>query len=89
MNKKFLSTIAGITAAISMFSSLYAGAVEINTFSDDLSVYYNNKNVYENNTNKPIIVNDRTMVQIKPIFELMGFSADYNDVEKKGGFFKL
>ena len=86
MNKKFLSTIAGITAAISMFSSLYAGAVEINKFSDDLSVYYNNKNVYENNTNKPIIVNDRTMVQIKPIFELMGFSADYNDVEKKAVF---
>ena len=86
MNKKFLKATAGIIAAATMFSSLTVGAVKINTFSDDLSVYYNNKNVYENSANKPIIVNDRTMVQIKPIFELMGFSSEYNDTEKKAIF---
>lgn len=86
--KKTLKTIVGIVAALTMFFAVSAGAVEIKTYSEDLSVYYNGTDVYANSQYKPIIVNDRTMVQIKPIFELMGFSSEYDNSLKKATFSK-
>lgn len=86
MNRKCVRTMAGIVGAISIFSAVPAMAVNINTYSENLSVYYNDVNVYENSDNKPIIINDRAMVQIKPIFELMGFSSEYNDINKTATF---
>lgn len=86
--RKNLKRTAGIIAALSIFSTMSVSAVEIKSYSEDLSVYYNGTNVYAESQYKPIIVNDRTMVQIKPIFELMGFTADYNDSEKKATFSK-
>ena len=86
--KKTHKTIAGIVAALTMFSTVSVSAVEIKTYSEDLSVYYNGIDVYADSQYKPIIVNDRTMVQIKPIFELMGFSSKYDNSLKKATFSK-
>lgn len=86
--KKHLKRTTGIIAALSIISTMSVSAVEIKSYSEDLSVYYNGTNVYAESQYKPIIVNDRTMVQIKPIFELMGFTSDYNDSEKKATFSK-
>lgn len=86
--KKIFKPILGLVIATTMLSAVSVSAVEIETFSEDLSVYYNGNNVYENSEYKPIIVNDRTMVQIKPIFELMGFSSEYDDSKKKATFSK-
>ena len=86
MKHKLMGVVSGVLATVTIMTASTVSAVDIKTYSEDLSVYYNNNDVYENSVNKPIIINDRTMVQIKPIFELMGFSADYNDLEKKATF---
>ena len=86
MKHKLMGVVSGVLATVMIMTASTVSAVDIKTYSEDLSVYYNNNDVYENSVNKPIIINDRTMVQIKPIFELMGFSADYNDLEKKATF---
>lgn len=83
---KLIKLISCTIAAGMMLSSAPASAVEIESFSENLNVYFNGIDVYSDNTNKPIIINDRTMVQIKPIFELMGFTSDYNDTTKEAVF---
>ncbi len=85
---KLLKSILGITMAASMVSVGSVSAAEIETFSEDLSVYYNGNDVYADSQYKPIIINDRTMVQIKPIFELMGFLSEYDETEQRAQFYK-
>lgn len=84
--KKFSKKAVGIVAALSVLTTMPASAVEIETYSEDLSVYYNGTNVYAESQYKPIIVNDRTMVQIKPIFEMMGFESEYDESTKRATF---
>lgn len=87
MRKKLLRVAAAICAVCTV--ALFAGAVEINSYSEDLTVYYNGENVYANSENKPCIINDRTMVPLRPIFEAMGWSSDsisYDDATKSALF---
>lgn len=84
--KKFAKICSSLLATAIVAGSVLTNATEIKTFSNDLTVYYNGVNVYENTQNKPIIINDRTMVQIRPIFEMMGYTAKYNDENKSAGF---
>ena len=73
--KKLIKIIAA-TATLSMLITTWAGAAEFKTFSDELSVYYEGENVYANSAEKPIIINDRTMVPLRPIFEAMGWANE-------------
>ena len=74
MKKAFVKVVSFVCAILSVL--VFASAVEINSFSENLTVYYNNENVYENAVNKPYIINDRTMVPLKPIFEAMGWEEE-------------
>lgn len=56
--------------------AITANAVEINTFSDELKVYVDNTDVYANSENKPLIINDRTVVPLRPIFEALGIDGE-------------
>ncbi len=83
---KFLSCAV---AAILLFTAIPASAVEIKTFSEDVKVYLNGEDVYADSDNKPLIINDRTMVPLRPIFEKMGFTDQYikwYPEEKKASF---
>lgn len=86
MKKHLLKRTAGMIAALSIIATMTVSAVEIQSYSEDLTVYYNGANVYAESQYKPIIVNDRTMVQIKPIFELMGFDSEYDGNEQRATF---
>ena len=86
--KKALSTLLAVSLSVFMLLS-FASAVEINSYSEDLSVYYNGEDVYANSENKPCIINDRTLVPLRPIFEAMGWAEDgiaYDDSIKSATF---
>ena len=69
--------VVGLLLAVSVFvSAIGAVAVEINSYSERLTVYYDGVNVYENSVNQPCIINDRTMVPLRPIFEAMGWGEE-------------
>ena len=71
--KKIISAILGISM---LSGAITANAVEINTFSDELKVYVDNTDVYANSENKPLIINDRTVVPLRPIFEALGIDDE-------------
>lgn len=88
MKKFFKRSFASLIAVIMLLTTC-AYALEITTFSEDLTVYLNGMDVYENSVNKPLIINDRTLVPLRPIFEAMGWSNEeiiYDDTEKKAYF---
>lgn len=87
---KNFKKIISLCIAIILILSCVGYALEIHTFSESLTVYLNGIDVYENSTNKPLIMNDRTMVPLRPIFEKMGWSNEeisYDELEQKA-FFK-
>ncbi|MBQ3427345.1 MAG: copper amine oxidase N-terminal domain-containing protein [Clostridia bacterium] len=87
MKAKNFFTVA--ISAIMITSGISAGAVNIKSFSEELTVYLNGTNVYANSENKPFIMNDRTLVPLRPIFEAMGIAEEnikWNPDEKKATF---
>ncbi len=76
MKKRLISSLLA-ASVVAMSSSALAFSPE--TYSTDVTVYLNAMDVYTNSENKPCIMNDRTMVQVKPIFEEMGFTASYDE----------
>ena len=77
MNK--LKKIIMGTVLTTMVGTVSVNALNIQTFSDSLTVYLNNTDVYEKSKNKPLIINDRTVVPLRPIFETMGWKVEYDD----------
>ena len=78
-----------VVAAIMVSTSSAVSALEINTFSEELKVYYEGTDVYADSAEKPIIINDRTMVPLRPIFEAMGWENEnitYDDETKTARF---
>ena len=85
---KFIK-IAALVVALATAVGSVASALEINTFSEELKVYYEGVDVYQASNEKPIIINDRTMVPLRPIFEAMGWeneSITYDDETKTAHF---
>ena len=86
---KTTKIISAVVSAAVVTSAISAGAVDIKSFSDELTIYLNGTNVYTNSENKPFIMNERTLVPLRPIFEAMGIAEEnikwYPD-EKKATF---
>lgn len=72
MNKKAISFIAA--AAVIMSNAVSVAAFEEWSYSDELSVYVNGQKI-DNEQYKPIIVNDRTLVRLVPVFEALGYTS--------------
>lgn len=83
LTKAITKLVAGVSAT-AMMAMTSVSAVEIKTFSEDLSVYLNGENVYLQSSGNPIICNDRTMVPLRPIFEAMGWECDYMETADNG-----
>lgn len=75
MRKTFMKAVA-VMSAILLSGALCVNAMEINTYSEKLTVYYDGEDVYANSENKPCIINDRTMVPLRPVFEAMGWKNE-------------
>lgn len=84
---KTIKLVSAAISAIILSTSVSVGAMEIESFSEELTVYLNGENVYANSENKPFIMNERTMVQIRPIFEKLGYKAEYDDATKTVVFY--
>ena len=84
--KKILSTLTAITL-LAGATAINASAFTPSSYATDLKVYLNGENVYAGSENQPCIMNDRTMVQIRPIFEKLGYTAEYNDATKTAIFY--
>ncbi|MBQ7574673.1 MAG: hypothetical protein IJT23_10495 [Clostridia bacterium] len=83
--KKILSALTAITL-LAGATAINASAFTLSSYATDLKVYLNGENVYADSENQPCIMNDRTMVQIRPIFEKLGYTAEYNDATKTAVF---
>lgn len=84
-----ISKVATAIVALATVAGSVASALEINTFSEELKVYYEGTDVYADSVEKPIIINDRTMVPLRPIFEAMGWENEritYDDATKTAHF---
>ncbi len=83
--KRIMSAIVA-SAVIAM--GISASALEIKTYSENLKVYYNGTDVYADTQYQPIIINERAMVRLVPIFEKMGWSNySYDDAAKSASFY--
>lgn len=83
--KKILSILTAITLLASAATT--ACAFTPSNYAADITVYLNGENVYAGSDNQPCIMNDRTMVQIRPIFEKLGYTADYNESTQTAVFY--
>ena len=84
-----IKKVAAVIVALATVAGSVASALEINTFSEELKVYYEGTDVYADTAEKPIIINDRTMVPLRPIFEAMGWENEnitYDDATKTARF---
>ncbi len=80
MKKRLIAIIAAAAMMVAAVPSV--GAVDQWSYSEDLTVYVNGDKI-DNGQYKPIIVNDRTMVRLVPIFEALGFkNYSYDDATK-------
>ena len=81
MKKRLIAVIAAVAMMAAAVPS--AGAIDQWSYSEDVTIYINGDKI-DNGQYKPIIVNDRTMVRLVPIFEALGFSHSeldqYNSV---------
>lgn len=84
--KKIVSILTTITL-LTGAAATTASALTPSTFATDIAVYLNGENVYAGSDNQPCIMNDRTMVQIRPIFEKLGYTAEYDDATKTAVFY--
>ncbi len=71
--KKIISVLMLIVMSI---GTLGVSAMEIKSFSEDVYVYYLGVDVYADTENKPLLINGRTMVPLRPIFEMMGWEDE-------------
>ena len=86
MNKKIIAAISA-AAALSAAITASAGTFTPSNYATDLKVYLNGDDVYAGSENKPCIMNDRAMVQVRPIFEKLGYTAEYDDATKTAVFY--
>lgn len=85
MNKKIISLALSAAALLSCTTGV--SAFEEYSYSDELSVYINGEKI-DNGEYKPIIVNDRTLVRLVPVFEALGYEiADEMDENKSVTFY--
>lgn len=77
MKKRLIAAIAAAAMMISALGGLSAGA----SYSEELSVYVNGAKI-DNEQYKPIIVNDRTLVRLVPIFDALGYDHSEMDENK-------
>lgn len=81
MFKRFLGL--GLAAAM-LFSP--AAASEIKDVSDKVTVCFNGEDAFAESDVKPLMINDRTMVGLGAMFELLNFSAEYDENTKTAWF---
>ena len=86
MSKKVLKTVAIVLAVTFLLVSTVFSA-NINTFAEDFKVYYNGRDVYTKNDNKPIIIDGRSLAPIRPIFEALELGDIYYDDSTKTATF--
>lgn len=72
MKKKLIAITVVIAMTLTWIVDV--AAIEQWSYSEDLTVYVNGEKV-DNGAYKPIIVNDRTLVRLVPIFEALGYSS--------------
>ena len=85
---KIKKIISAITASAIIATGIGASALEVKTYSENLKVYYNGADVYAGTEYQPIIINERAMVRLVPIFEKMGWSNySYDDASKSASFY--
>lgn len=80
MKKQLIAAIAAATMLTSALGGLSAGA----SYSEYVSVYVNGTKIEDEY--KPIIVNDRTLVRLVPIFEALGYDSQYDEATKSATF---
>ncbi len=80
MKKKIITGLLSVALILTCFANV--SAFDQWSYSEDLTVYVNGT-VVDNGQYKPIIVNDRTLVRLVPVFEAMGFTNySYDDATK-------
>lgn len=84
MKKQLIAAIAAATMLTSAFGGLSAGAFEEWSHDENVSVYVNGTKI--ENEYIPIIVNDRTLVRLVPIFEALGYNSQYDEATKSATF---
>lgn len=81
MKKRVIAAIAAAAMMTSAFGGLSVGA----SYSEELAVYVNGAKI-DNDKYKPIIVNDRTLVRLVPIFDALGYDHSEMDGNKSVSF---
>jgi len=81
--KKLISTLSVISILTGAAAST-ASAFDAWSYAEDVKVYVDGSKI--NDEYKPIIVNDRTLVRLVPIFERLGYSHTDMDQDKSVAF---
>ncbi len=84
MKKQLIAAIATATMLTSTLGGLSAGAFDEWSYAEDVSVYVNGTKIEDEY--KPIIVNNRTLVRLVPIFEALGYDSQYDEATKSATF---
>lgn len=87
MKRKLIVLTTAAIIAASLTGSLSAEAFGKWSYSENLTVYVNSQKI-DNDAYKPIIVNDRTLVRIVPVFEALDYSHTEMDSNKSVSFAK-
>ena len=85
MKKRVFAAATAAMMTVSALGSVTAGAFEQTSYAEDVSVYVNGQKI-DNGQYKPIIVNDRTLVRIVPIFDALDFEHSEMDEYKSVNF---
>lgn len=85
MKKRIFAAATAAMMTVSALGSVTAGAFEQTSYAEDVSVYVNGQKI-DNGQYKPIIVNDRTLVRIVPIFDALDFEHSEMDEYKSVNF---
>ncbi len=90
MIKKILKVTAAAVAAVSMFSqTITASAFTIESYSEDLTVYYDALELYTDGAEKPCIINNRVMLPLGDGFDkIIGENkVAYDEEAEKATFY--
>lgn len=79
MKNKICKIIISFVVISLIIGIVNVSAIDINSYSTDVKVYYNGNDIYKDSDYKPIIINDRTMVRLVPIFEAMGWKDSWDE----------
>ena len=85
MKKRVFAAATAAMMTVSALGSVTVGAFEQTSYAEDVSVYVNGQKI-DNGQYKPIIVNDRTLVRIVPIFDALDFEHSEMDEYKSVNF---